>query len=63
MTGLKHAVRTLAKTPFVTAIAVASLALGIGANAAIFSLFDQMLLSALPVREPARLVNLGSPRP
>ncbi len=63
MTGLKHAIRTLTKTPFVTAIAIISLALGIGANAAIYSLFDQMLLSALPVRDPDSLVNLASPGP
>lgn len=41
-------------------MAVVSLALGIGANAAIFSLFDQMLLRALPVQQPDRLVNLGA---
>src|SRR5687768_14979425 len=63
MTTLKHAFRTLFKTPFVTAVAVLSLALGIGANAAIFSLFDQMLLRPLPVREPGRLVNLSAPGP
>ncbi|GMV06788.1 MAG: hypothetical protein AMXMBFR53_30630 [Gemmatimonadota bacterium] len=63
MAGLKLAVRTLAKSPFITAVAVLSLALGIGANAAIFSLFDQMLLSSLPVREPDRLVNLAAPGP
>ncbi len=63
MLNLKLALRTLVKTPFVTAIAVISLALGIGANGAIFSLFDQMLLSALPVQEPERLVNLGAPGP
>ena len=49
---LKLAFRRLFKTPFVTAVAVISLALGIGANAAIFSLFDQTLLRALPVQEP-----------
>ncbi|WP_373064906.1 hypothetical protein [Gemmatimonas sp.] len=53
----------LRKTPFVTSIAIASLALGIGANAAIFSLFDQMLLCALPVNDPAQLVNLAAPGP
>ena len=63
MTGLKYAFRTLAKTPFVTFVAVVSLALGIGANTAIFSLFDQMLLRALPVQEPDRLVNLSAPGP
>ena len=55
MANLRLAFQTLKKTPFVTAIAVLSLALGIGANAAIFSLFDQMLLRALPVQEPDRL--------
>ena len=64
MTNLKLAFRTLFKTPFVTVVAVLSLALGIGANAAIYSLFDQMLLRPIPtVREPERLVNLVSPGP
>jgi predicted permease len=63
MASLKHAARMLLKTPFVTAVAILSLALGIGANAAIFSLFDQTLLRPLPVREPGRLVNLGAPGP
>ncbi len=63
MLNLKHALRTLFKTPFVTFIAIVSLAMGIGANGAIFSLFDQMLLRALPVQEPERLVNLGAPGP
>jgi len=60
---IKHAFRTLFKTPFVTAIAIISLALGIGANAAIFSLFEQMLLRPLPVREPQQLVSLSAPGP
>lgn len=63
MIYLRLAARNLAKTPFVTAVAVLSLALGIGANAAIFSLFDQMLLRPLPVQEPERLVNLAAPGP
>jgi predicted permease len=63
MISLRLAIRTLAKSPFVTTVAVLSLALGIGANAAIFSLFDQMLLRALPVQEPQRLVNLSAPGP
>ena len=63
MASLKLALRTLTKTPFVTAVAILSLALGIGANAAIFSLFDQMLLRSLPVQEPDRLVNLAAPGP
>ncbi len=63
MRHLTLALRMLRKTPFVTSIAIASLALGIGANAAIFSLFDQMLLRALPVNDPGQLVNLAAPGP
>lgn len=63
MTGLKYAARTLTKTPFITGVAIVSLALGIGANTAIFSLFDQMLLRALPVEDPDGLVNLAAPGP
>lgn len=63
MRHITLALRMLRKTPFVTAIAIASLALGIGANAAIFSLFDQMLLRPLPVTSPAELVNLSAPGP
>lgn len=63
MRHLTLAIRMLLKTPFVTAIAVASLALGIGANAAIFSLFNEILLQPLPVVEPSRLVNLSAPGP
>ena len=61
--NLTFALRTLFKTPFVTVVAILSLALGIGANAAIFSLFNQMLLRPLPVAEPNRLVNLSAPGP
>jgi predicted permease len=63
MRNLKLALRTLFKSPFVTSVAILSLALGIGANAAIFSLFDQILLRPLPVFDPERLVNLGAPGP
>src|SRR5260370_30349046 len=63
MTNLRLALRTLFKTPFVTLVAIVSLALGIGANAAIFSLFDQLVLRALPVPEPSGLVNLLAPGP
>jgi predicted permease len=63
MRSLEFAIRTLFKTPFVTSVAVLSLALGIGANSAIFSLFDQLLLRPLPVRAPAELVNLSAPGP
>jgi predicted permease len=61
--NLKLAFRRLFKTPLVTAVAVLSLALGIGANAAIFSLFDQALLRPLPVFDPEELVNFSSPGP
>jgi predicted permease len=61
MMTLKYAARALMKAPFMTTVAVVSLALGIGANAAIFSIFDEMLLRSLPVHEPERLVNLANP--
>src|SRR6187402_2455902 len=63
MRTVKFAFRTLFKTPFVTIIAIVSLALGIGANAAIFSCFNQMLLQALTVPRPEELVNLAAPGP
>jgi hypothetical protein len=63
MQNLKLAFRTLLKAPFVTAVAILSLALGIGANTAICSLFEQMLLRPLPVPAPQQLVNVGSPGP
>ena len=63
MSNVKLALRALIRTPFVTTVAVVSLALGIGANAAIFSLFDQLLLRPLPVPAPERLVNLAAPGP
>jgi predicted permease len=59
--NVRLAFRTLFRTPFVTTVAIVSLALGIGANAAIFSLFNTVLLRSLPVHEPERLVNLSSP--
>lgn len=59
----RQALRSLLKTPLVSAVAVLSIALGIGANAAIFSVFERMILRPLPVAEPERLVNLSSPGP
>src|SRR5688572_16202777 len=63
MPNLKLAFRTLFKSPFIALVAILSLALGIGANSAIFSLFDQMLLRPLPVPSPNELVNFGAPGP
>jgi predicted permease len=61
--NLKLAFRRLLKTPLVSAVAILSLALGIGANAAIYSLFDQALLRPLPVERPTELVNFKAPGP
>ena len=53
---VRYGVRVLRKTPVFTAIAVLSLAIGIGANTAVFSLLDTILLRMLPVRNPEQLV-------
>jgi predicted permease len=63
MPNIRLALRTLFKSPFITLVAILSLALGIGANSAIFSLYDQMLMKALPVPHPEQLVNFQSPGP
>jgi predicted permease len=60
LTGdLRFAFRSLGKSPVFTAVAVASLALGIGANTGMFSMLDQILLGMMPVRDPAALAQLN----
>src|SRR5208283_5994331 len=58
---LRFGVRALARNPAITAIAALSLGLGIGANTAIFSLIDTVLVKALPVHNPQELVLLSDP--
>ncbi len=65
--GLRHdlrdALRGIAKAPGFSAVVIVTLALGIGANVAIFTLFDQILLRRLPVERPEELVLLDGPGP
>jgi len=55
----RHGIRLLGRSPLFTAAAIVSLALGIGANTAIFSLMDAVILRMMPVHEPERLVQFG----
>jgi predicted permease len=55
----RYSLRTLRKSPVFLAVAVLSLALGIGANTAIFTLINQLILQPLPVKDPERLVMLA----
>jgi putative ABC transport system permease protein len=59
MQDLRDAFRALKATPIVSVVAVLSLALGIGANTAIFSIIDSLMLRSLPVKEPQRLAIVG----
>ena len=56
---VRYAARSMRKTPGFTAAAIVSIALGIGANTAIFSLMDAVLLRAMPVRDPHQLYFLA----
>src|SRR5579884_935178 len=60
--NLRFGLRTLARTPGSTAVAIITLALGIGANTAIFTLLNTVLLQNLPVRDPSQLVLFGKGR-
>jgi predicted permease len=60
---VRYGARRLLRAPFVSGIAVVSLALGIGANTATFSVVQELLLRPIPVQDPGRLVNLGAPGP
>ena len=55
-----YGLRSMLRTPMVTFVALISLALGIGANTAIFSFLDAVMLRSLPVKNPQQLVKLGS---
>jgi len=60
---LRFAIRILIKNPGFSLIAIVSLALGIGANAAIFSLADALFLRPLPILEPSGVVNISTDTP
>ena len=60
---VRYALRGLRKSPLFTSVALASLAIGIGANTAVFSLMDQALLRSLPVKHPEELVLFKAPGP
>ena len=59
---LRYAVRGLARSPLFTSVALVSIALGIGANTAIFTLVDEVLLRRLPVKSPDQLVLFNGAR-
>jgi hypothetical protein len=60
LASVNHAFRVLRKDPVFTAVAIGSLALGIGATSAMFSFADSMLLRPLPVAHPDRVVAINT---
>ncbi|MGH9718893.1 MAG: ABC transporter permease [Bryobacteraceae bacterium] len=60
---IRYSARMLAKGPVTTAVAILSLSLGIGANTAIFSLLNAVILRTLPIRDPGQLVRLSTTTP
>src|ERR1700741_281078 len=63
MTDLRFAFRMLCKSPVVSLIALATLALGIGANTSLFSVINGVLLHPLPLKDPEQLVQLWESKP
>src|SRR4051812_23148917 len=60
LADLRFAFRSLRKVPLFTSVAVLSIAFGIAANTAVFTLVDQVLLRSLPVTDPSRLVQIDA---
>ena len=58
LADLRFSFRAIRRSPLFASIAILSLALGIGANTAIFSLMDQLMLRQLPIKDPEQLVML-----